>query len=96
MARTVCAGLIVERDGPVIAEEVRVAIRATRLCHSDLTASRDAPLFPVVLGHEAAGVVDVVGPGLEGLAPGTVVISFRVPRGRCPEVISACLHQAAS
>ena len=63
MARTVCAGLIVERDGPVIAEKVRVAIRATRLCHSDLTASRDAPLFPVVLGHEAAGVVGAVGPG---------------------------------
>lgn len=94
MTRIVRAGLIAEREGPVMIEEVRVdppgpgevrvAIRATGLCHSDLTASRDAPIFPVVLGHEEAGVVDEVGTGVEGLAPGTsVVISFRVPCGRC-------------
>ena len=42
------------------------------VCHSDLSVVDGvfpAPL-PIVLGHEAAGVVDAVGPGVVGLAPG--------------------------
>lgn len=94
MRHTVPAGLVLERGGPVVVDEVTidppgpgevlVRIRATGLCHSDMTVSRDAPSFPVVLGHEAAGVVEEVGSGVDSIAPGTpVVIAFRVPCGRC-------------
>ena len=66
--------------------EVRVAVKHCGLCHSDLSiadGSFPAPL-PIVLGHEASGVVEAVGPGVERLAPGDpVVLSPSPPCGRC-------------
>lgn len=59
--------------------EVRVRLAATGVCHTD-TKVRDrmapgAP--PIVLGHEGAGVIEALGPGVEGLAVGDpVVLSF--------------------
>lgn len=58
--------------------EVRVRIVATGVCHTDAVA-RDIPLspYPVVLGHEGAGVIEAVGEGVNGLAVGDhVVLSF--------------------
>ena len=56
------------------------------VCHSDLSIVDGvfpAPT-PIVLGHEAAGVVDAVGPGVDGLAPGDpVVLTPMPPCGRC-------------
>jgi Zn-dependent alcohol dehydrogenase len=56
------------------------------VCHSDLSVADGvfpAPL-PIVLGHEAAGHVDAVGEGVDGLAPGDPVILTPVPPcGRC-------------
>ena len=55
------------------AGEVRVKILATALCHTDLyTLSGHDPegLFPCVLGHEAAGVVESVGEGVTSVQPG--------------------------
>jgi S-(hydroxymethyl)glutathione dehydrogenase / alcohol dehydrogenase len=57
--------------------EVRVKIVATALCHTDkYTLSGQDPegLFPCVLGHEAAGVVESVGKGVTDLQPGDHVI----------------------
>lgn len=66
--------------------EVLVEVRAAGLCHSDLSAidgTRPWPL-PLVLGHEAAGVVRVLGPGVRGLAEGDhVVFSFVPMCGTC-------------
>jgi Zn-dependent alcohol dehydrogenase len=74
----------------VIAEpcagQVRVRVSHCGVCHSDLSIADGvfpAPL-PIVLGHEAAGVVDAVGAGVVGLEPGdSVVLTPAPPCGRC-------------
>lgn len=66
--------------------EVEVAISAAGVCGSDLhvvAGDWDVPM-PVVLGHEGAGVVTRVGPGVDDLAPGDHVVLSWVPQcGRC-------------
>jgi Zn-dependent alcohol dehydrogenase len=60
---------------------VRVRVRHCGICHSDLSVvdgKFPSPL-PIVLGHEAAGVVDAVGEGVAGLAPGDHVVLTPVP-----------------
>jgi alcohol dehydrogenase len=69
------------RDG-----EVRVRIHAAGLCHSDLSVidgNRPRPR-PMVLGHEAAGVVEELGSGVRDLAVGDHVVMVFVPScGAC-------------
>jgi len=69
------------------AGEVRVRIAAAGVCHSDLHLA-DGKLgdgrWPMVLGHEGAGVVDAVGEGVDQLARGDhVVLAMVVPCGQC-------------
>ena len=75
--------LEIEKPGPGF---VRVRVAHCGLCHSDLSCvdgSFPAPL-PIVLGHEASGVVDAVGPDVRGLAPGDPVVLSPCPAcGRC-------------
>ncbi|MFW5680636.1 MAG: S-(hydroxymethyl)glutathione dehydrogenase/class III alcohol dehydrogenase [Pseudomonadota bacterium] len=74
----------VELDGPR-AGEVLVEIKATGICHTDeFTRSGDDPegLFPAILGHEGAGVVVEVGPGVTSVAPGDHVIPLYTPECR--------------
>ena len=62
---------------PPQAGEVRVRILATALCHTDaytLDGLDPEGLFPCILGHEAAGVVESVGAGVTSVAPGDHVI----------------------
>jgi S-(hydroxymethyl)glutathione dehydrogenase/alcohol dehydrogenase len=69
------------------AGEVRVAIRAAGLCHSDLSVVDGSIPYPtpVVLGHEGAGVVEAVGPGVTAVREGdAVVLSTLAHCGRCP------------
>jgi S-(hydroxymethyl)glutathione dehydrogenase / alcohol dehydrogenase len=63
------------------AGEVRVDVRYCGLCHSDLSIIDGIfpSEVPIVLGHEAAGVVEQVGPGVTQLAPGDHVILSPVP-----------------
>jgi alcohol dehydrogenase len=72
---------------PPGAGEALVRLRASGLCHSDLNAidgTAETPC-PAVLGHEGAGVVEAVGPGVS-LAPGThVVLSWLPACGECEE-----------
>ena len=75
--------LEVREPGP---GEVRVSVLASGICHSDLNVLDGiAPVpAPVVLGHEAAGVVDAVGQGVDGWAEGDqVVVASAVACGRC-------------
>ena len=66
----------VDLDGPR-AGEVLVEMKATGVCHTDaFTLSGDDPegAFPAILGHEGAGIVVEVGPGVKSLKPGDHVI----------------------
>jgi len=66
--------------------EVLVAIKAAGLCHSDLSVingDRPRPL-PMALGHEAAGVVEALGAGVDDLAVGDHVVMVFMPScGHC-------------
>src|SRR5215831_7619831 len=71
------------------AGEVLVRLVACGVCHTDLyTASGADPsgYAPAVLGHEGAGVVERVGPGVESVAPGDHVVTLFSPQ--CRE----CIH----
>ncbi len=74
-----------ELEGPGRGE-ILVRVRAAGLCHSDLSVidgSRPR-VMPMVLGHEAAGEVVEVGPGIGALAPGDhVVLAFVPSCGTC-------------
>jgi len=74
----------VDLDGPR-AGEVLVEIRATGVCHTDaFTLSGEDPegAFPAILGHEGAGVVVDVGPGVRHVRKGDHVIPLYTPECR--------------
>jgi S-(hydroxymethyl)glutathione dehydrogenase / alcohol dehydrogenase len=81
----------VELAGPK-AGEVLVEIKATGICHTDeFTRSGADPegLFPAILGHEGAGVVVEVGPGVTSVKPGDHVIPLYTPECRqCKSCLS--------
>ena len=84
---------IVELDleGPK-AGEVLVEIMATGICHTDaytLDGLDSEGLFPSVLGHEGAGIVREVGPGVTSVVPGDHVIPLYTPECRqCKSCLS--------
>jgi Zn-dependent alcohol dehydrogenase len=69
--------------------EVLVRVLACGLCHSDLQILETKGVgmrFPVLLGHEGAGVVEAVGSDVTSVAPGDrVVVAWRAPCGECPQ-----------
>jgi S-(hydroxymethyl)glutathione dehydrogenase/alcohol dehydrogenase len=72
--------------------EVLVELKATGVCHTDaFTLSGDDPEgeFPVILGHEGAGIVVDVGPGVKTLKKGDHVIPLYTPECRNCDY---CLH----
>lgn len=82
-----------------IGREVLVDVKASGLCHTDLTMSRNEmgnPL-PAVFGHEVSGVVAAVGPGVTELSVGDHVVGCLVQYcGACEKCLSGrvyqCLH----
>ena len=77
----------VRLEGPR-AFEVLVEIKATGICHTDeftLSGADPEGLFPAILGHEGAGVVVEVGPGVTTLKPGDHVIPLYTPECRTCE-----------
>src|SRR5512144_970842 len=76
--------IVVDAPGP---NEVLVRVVANGVCHSDLWAIANgnwgAP-FPMLLGHEGAGVVESVGAGVTHVATGdAVLLAWAVPCGAC-------------
>jgi S-(hydroxymethyl)mycothiol dehydrogenase len=80
--------VLVPEPGP---GEALVRVQACGVCHTDLHY-REGGIgddFPYLLGHEAAGVVDAVGPGVTGLEAGDfVILNWRAVCGNC----RACLR----
>src|SRR6187549_1979348 len=83
--------MTVQLEGPK-AFEVLVEIKATGICHTDeftLSGADPEGLFPAILGHEGAGVVVEVGPGVTSLKKGDHVIPLYTPECRnCPSCLS--------
>ncbi|MBL0934171.1 MAG: S-(hydroxymethyl)glutathione dehydrogenase/class III alcohol dehydrogenase [Rhizobiaceae bacterium] len=81
----------VDLEGPR-AGEVLVEIKATGICHTDeftLSGADPEGIFPAILGHEGAGVVMDVGPGVTSLKKGDHVIPLYTPECRsCPSCLS--------
>jgi S-(hydroxymethyl)mycothiol dehydrogenase len=80
--------LLVPDPGPA---EALVRVQACGVCHTDLHYREGGinDAFPFLLGHEAAGVVESVGDGVDDVAPGDfVVLNWRAVCGRC----RACLR----
>jgi S-(hydroxymethyl)mycothiol dehydrogenase len=90
-----------EKDAPVTLEtiivpdpgpgEARVKVLACGVCHTDLHYRQGAinDDFPFLLGHEAAGIVESVGPDVTDVAPGDyVILNWRAVCGQC----RACLR----
>jgi S-(hydroxymethyl)glutathione dehydrogenase/alcohol dehydrogenase len=74
----------VDLEGPR-AGEVLVEVKATGLCHTDkytLSGADPEGLFPTILGHEGAGIVVDVGPGVKSLKKGDHVIPLYTPECR--------------
>jgi len=74
----------VDLDGPAEGE-VLVRLAATGVCHTDaytLSGRDPEGLFPAVLGHEGAGVVEEVGAGVSSVSPGNHVIPLYIPECR--------------
>ena len=81
----------VDLEGPRVGE-VLVEIKATGICHTDaytLDGLDSEGLFPSILGHEGAGIVREVGPGVTSLKPGDHVIPLYTPECRqCKSCLS--------
>src|SRR6476659_5226644 len=81
----------VELEGPK-AGEVLVELKATGLCHTDkytLSGMDSEGIFPSILGHEGAGVVVDVGPGVTSVQKGDHVIPLYTPECRqCKSCLS--------
>jgi S-(hydroxymethyl)mycothiol dehydrogenase len=109
----IAAVVVRERDGPARVEqlslagpaagEVLVRVLASGVCHSDLHYQAGAlgDDFPYLLGHEGAGVVEAVGPGVRAPAEGDyVALTYRAPCGECRFCRSGlphrCVHPAAA
>lgn len=77
--------IVVDPPGP---GEVLVKLTASGVCHTDLTVKNlngNGMKFPIVLGHEGAGIVEQVGEGVTHLKPGDpVVLAYRAPCEQCP------------
>uniref|UniRef100_A0A8C5MQK0 Enoyl reductase (ER) domain-containing protein n=1 Tax=Leptobrachium leishanense TaxID=445787 RepID=A0A8C5MQK0_9ANUR len=77
---------------PPKANEVRIKMIATGICRTDDHVIKGALTgihFPVILGHEGAGIIESVGEGVTELKPGDKVIPLCIPQcGKC----SSCLN----
>ncbi|KRD48793.1 alcohol dehydrogenase catalytic domain-containing protein [Ensifer sp. Root278] len=68
--------MTVQLEGPK-AGEVLIEVKATGICHTDdftLSGADPEGLFPAILGHEGAGIVVDVGPGVTSVKKGDHVI----------------------
>jgi S-(hydroxymethyl)glutathione dehydrogenase/alcohol dehydrogenase len=105
LVREIGAGFVTEdvELATPIGREVQIDVKASGLCHTDLTFSKNDmgnPL-PMLLGHEVAGVVSAIGPEVSEFAVGDHVVGCLVQScGKCVACLSGrsfqCLHPEAT
>ncbi|MFL5807376.1 MAG: Zn-dependent alcohol dehydrogenase [Roseiflexaceae bacterium] len=87
----------IDDPGP---NEVLVRILASGVCHTDLgvkSGTYGSDGFPFLLGHEGAGVIEAVGPGVTRHAPGDhVILAWRAPCGVCRFCLAGKLNFCAA
>ena len=84
----------IEIDPPK-AGEVKVALAACAICHSDITYMNGGwgGTLPAVYGHEASGVVESIGPGVTRIAPGDhVIVTLLRSCGECFYCVQGALN----
>jgi len=97
MSRKTTAAVLTEAGGRYSLEsvelddlrrgEVYVRVEACGLCHTDVTMQHVMPM-PAVIGHEGAGVVEEIGPGVDYVKPGDRVIISWPACGVCPNCVA--------
>src|SRR5215207_8397469 len=87
--------LVVDEPGP---GEVLVRVQASGVCHTDLHIQKGfIGELPLLLGHEGAGIVEAVGPGVELPRVGDyVILAWRAPCGTCRFCRVGLLHYCAA
>ncbi len=87
----------IDDPGP---DEVLVRILASGVCHTDLGVKRGdygTEGFPHLLGHEGAGIVEAVGPGVDNVQVGDhVMLAWRAPCGKCRFCLRGLLNLCAA
>ncbi|XP_075400986.1 alcohol dehydrogenase 6-like [Tenrec ecaudatus] len=74
---------------PPRAQEVRIKIVATGLCGTEMKMLENLRIYPIILGHEGAGIVESVGEGVSSVKTGDKVITLFLPQcGKC----TSCLN----
>jgi S-(hydroxymethyl)mycothiol dehydrogenase len=85
---------------PIGKREVLVRVLACGLCHTDVHVVETkgwGNRFPILLGHEGAGIVEEVGSDVTLVAPGDrVVVAWRAPCGECPQCSRGALRDCSS
>jgi S-(hydroxymethyl)mycothiol dehydrogenase len=96
-ARPTVEEIVFDPPGP---REVVVRVQACGLCHTDVHIVETGGWglsFPILLGHEGAGVVEEVGSEVTSVAPGDrVVVAWRAPCGECPSCRRGDLRRCGS
>ena len=89
--------IVLDPPGP---NEVQVRVHACGLCQTDVHIVETGGWglrFPILLGHEGAGVVEEVGADVRSVAPGDrVVVAWRAPCGECPSCRLGDLRRCSS
>ena len=87
--------LVIDEPGP---GEVLVRVQASGVCHTDLHIRNGAiASLPMLLGHEGAGIVEAVGPGVDQPRVGDyVILAWRAPCGNCRFCRIGQLHLCAA
>jgi threonine dehydrogenase-like Zn-dependent dehydrogenase len=88
---------LIESPDPHAGEgEAVLRVSACGICGSDLSCYKTGVYTGSVLGHEFAGVVETVGPGVSGFVPGRpVLVDPKVPCGRCADCRSGAEYRCA-
>jgi S-(hydroxymethyl)mycothiol dehydrogenase len=88
--------IVLDEPGP---NEVRMRVKACGVCHTDLHVIESGGWhmrFPILLGHEAAGIVEAIGEDVTHVTPGdAVVVAWHVPCGECRNCVRGDARRCA-